>query len=74
MDFDLFGVFTLSYSFAIYFKQGICIIFYFFYSFLAVFLLNGAAAGSVDILSFVSVGRVVENARLVDVDGRATGR
>ena len=73
MDFDLFGVFTISYSFAFYFKQGICIIFYFFYSFLAVFLLNGAAAGSVDILSFVSVGRVVENARLVDVDGRATG-
>ena len=73
MDFDLFGVFTLSYSFAICFKEGICIIFYFFYSFLAVFLLNGAAAGSVDILSFVSVGRVVENARLVDVDGRATG-
>jgi hypothetical protein len=41
--------------------------------YLLVFLLNGAAAEHVaDILSFVSVGHVVENARLVDVDGAAT--
>ena len=35
-------------------------------------LLNAAAAGLVDILSFVSVGHEVEKARSVDVDG-ATG-
>ena len=44
----------------------------FFFLFLAwVFLLNDAAAELADILSFVSVGHVVENARLVDVDGGA---
>ena len=37
-----------------------------------VFLLNDAAADQVDILILVSVGHVVENARLVDVDGGAT--
>jgi len=37
-----------------------------------VFLLNDAAVFHVDILSLVSVGHVVENARLVDVDGGAT--
>ena len=42
------------------------------YLFLAVFLLNDAAGNHADILSFVSVGHVVENARLVDVDGGAT--
>ena len=36
-----------------------------------VFLLNGAAIEHADIWSFVSVGHVVENARLVDVDGGA---
>ena len=41
------------------------------YLFLAVFLLN-VAIELVDILPFVSVGHVVENARLVDVDGAAT--
>ena len=40
--------------------------------FLAVFLSNDAAAIHVDILFFVSVTHVVENARLVDVDGGAT--
>jgi len=42
--------------------------------FLAVSLLNGATVivAPVDILSFVSVGHVVENARLVDVDDAAT--
>ena len=39
--------------------------------FLGAFLLN-AAAVLADILSLVSVGHVVENARLVDVDGAAT--
>ena len=39
--------------------------------FLAFFLLNDAADDHVDILIFVSVGHVVENARLVDVDGGA---
>ena len=42
-----------------------CIVFLF----LAVSLLNDAAAAHVDILILVSVGHVVENARLVDVDG-----
>ena len=42
------------------------------YLFLAVFLLNAAAVILGDILPFVSVGHVVENARLVDVDGAAT--
>ena len=37
--------------------------------FLAVFLLNGAGVFHADILSFVSVGHVVENTRLVHVDG-----
>ena len=41
------------------------------YLFLAVFLLNGAAVFHADILSFVSVGHVVENTRLVHVDGGA---
>ena len=41
---------------------------------LAVFLLNDAASSHVDILSLVSVAHVVEKARLVDVDGAATGR
>jgi hypothetical protein len=36
--------------------------------FLAVFLLNGAAAVHADFLTFVSVAHVVENARLVHVD------
>ena len=35
----------------------------------AVFLLKGASADHADIFSFVSVGYVLENARLVDVDG-----
>ena len=43
------------------------------YLFLAVFLSNDATVAHVDILFFVSVGHVVENARLVDVDGGATG-
>ena len=54
--------------------RGIFIYFWLlmFFLFLAVFLLNDAAVAHVDILSFVSVGHVVENARLVDVDGAAT--
>ena len=43
-----------------------------FFLFLAVFLYNGAADPA-NILLFVSVGHVVENARLVDVDGGAPG-
>ena len=49
------------------------VVFVVVYLFLAVFLLNDAAASHVDILIFVSVGHVVENARLVDVDGAARG-
>ena len=50
----------------------VCLLLCYLFLFLAVFLLNDAAAVLVDILSFVSVGHVVENARLVDVDGAAT--
>ena len=38
----------------------------------AVFLLNGAAVFHDKFFSLVSVGHVVENTRLVDVDGGAT--
>ena len=49
------------------------VVFYFFiFLFLAVFLLNGAAVHA-DIVTLVSVGHVVENARLVDVDSGARG-
>ena len=37
-----------------------------------VFLLNNAATDHADILMLVSMGHVVDNARLVDVDGGVT--
>ena len=43
-----------------------------FYLLVAVFLLNGAAVFHDKFFSLVSVGHVVENTRLVDVDGGAT--
>ena len=45
-----------------------------FFLVLAVFLLNGAAVveARVDILSVVSMGHIIENARLVNVDSAAT--
>ena len=51
------------------------ITFFKFVLFLDVFLLNGAVVGqaSVDVLPLVSMGHVAKNARLVDVDGAATG-
>ena len=52
----------------------LCFLFLFLFLFLAVSLSNNAAAEHVhvDILSFVSMGHVVKDARLVDVDGGAT--
>ena len=50
----------------------VCEPFYVILHFFVVFLLHGVAVVLEDILSFVSVGHVVENARLVDVDGGAT--
>ena len=43
------------------------------YLFIAVFLHNDAAIEPADIFILVSVGHVIENARLVDVDGGARG-
>ena len=48
-------------------------ILYMLYLFIAVFLHNDAAIEPADIFILVSVGHVIENARLVDVDGGARG-
>ena len=48
-------------------------ILYMLYLFIAVFLHNDAAIEPADIFILVSVGHVIENTRLVDVDGGARG-
>ena len=66
---------THEISSLISFELSFIVLSFFFdvHLFLAVSLLNGATVivAPVDILSLVSVGHVVENARLVDVDGGA---